>query len=203
MDEASAKQPVPAVLTEVESSAEDIVDLAVAGDRRSLVAEAERLRAETGGRRLAALAGSGIRPATVARLRQQARRLAGVARTGSFVDVALAANAVSQLMPAAYGRFQDPVPAAILTLDYLDREARFRAVAAQEKQVARAVTGLERAWAGVRPKVVEAGGKSEAAAYDRHVATMKRLPPGAAEQVRAEAVRGLELVDRLEQVFAR
>ncbi|HEY3206409.1 MAG TPA: hypothetical protein VGJ58_05615, partial [Gaiellaceae bacterium] len=60
-----------------------------------------------------------------------------------------------------------------------------------------------RTWNGVRAKVVAAGGKSEAAAYSRHVAAMRRLAPGAAKKVRAEAVHGLELVDQMEQVFAR
>jgi hypothetical protein len=203
VDEVSGKQPVPAILTSVESSAEDIVDLAVSRDRRNAVAEAERLEAATDGRRLAALTGAGVQAATIARLKERASRLARLAHNGAFVDVALAANSVSELMPGLYGRFQNPVPAAILTLDYLDREAQFRSIAGEDKQVARAVTELTRTWSGVRAKVVAAGGKSEAAAYSRHVAAMRRLAPGAAKTVRAEAVHGLELVDQMEQVFAR
>jgi hypothetical protein len=203
VDEVSGKQPVPAILTSVESSAEDIVDLAVSRDRRNAVAEAERLEAATDGRRLAALTRSGVRAATIARLKERASRLAWLAHNGAFVDVALAANSVSELMPGLYGRFQNPVPAAILTLDYLDREAQFRSLAGADKQVARAVTELARTWNGVRAKVVAAGGKREAAAYSRHVAAMRRLAPGAAKKVRAEAVHGLELVDQMEQVFAR
>jgi hypothetical protein len=116
--------------------------------------------------------------------------------------VLLAANSVSQLMPALYVHFADPVPPDIQALDYLDREAQFRSLAGQPAKVAAAVTELARTWSRVRPKVAAAGGAAEAAAYTAHVAALQRLSPTAAAKVQAEAVHGLDLVDRLEQVFA-
>jgi hypothetical protein len=195
------KAPTPAILTQTESSAEDLVDLALAGDRNGVIGEAARLARETNRSSTAALIRLGAPRATVARLRQRASHVYHLARSGSFVEILLAANAVSQLMPTLFGHFSNRVPTPILALDYFDREAEFRSLAREPEKVASAVKGIEQTWAGVRPKVIAAGGASEAAAYETHVATMKRLEPSDGRMVQAEARRGLELVDALERVF--
>ena len=200
---AFANAPLPTTLGEVESSAEDIVDYALSGDRADAVAESARLKAAANGPAAAALRRSGVPPDELIRLEQRANRVAQLTRAGSFIGIDLAANAISQLMPELYGRFRNPVPAAILELDYLDREAQLRSLAHQPRKVADAVEGLVRAWPQVRPKVIAAGGGKEAAAYSGHVAAMKQLEPDARKRVQAEAVRGLELVDELERVFTR
>jgi len=197
------KAPAPAILTQTESRAEDLVDLALAGDRTGVIREATRLARETNGSTIAPLTGLGVPRAKVARLSQRANHVYRLARSGSFVEILLAANGVSQLMPSLFGHFYDRVPTPILALDYLDREAELQSLARQPEKVASAVKGIEQTWAGVRPKVIAAGGVSEAAAYQTHVATMKRLEPTEGQKVRAEAVHGLELVDALEQVFTR
>ena len=202
-DAALVKTPPPAALTSVESSAEDIVDYALAGDRASLVAGAASLRAEANGEAAAALHRAGVPPPEVALLRRRSNRVATLARSGPFVAVALSANSVSQLMPVLYGHFRNRVPPAILKLDWLDREAQLRSLARQAPAVASAVAQLRRTWPPVRRKVVAAGGAHEAAAYDRHVAALSRLDPAAGTRVQAEASRGLELVDDLEHVFSR
>jgi len=199
---ALGKAPAPAILTQTESRAEDLVDLALAGDRNGVIGEAMRLDRETNSSSTATLTTLGVPRATVARLRQRASHVYRVARRGSFVEILLAANAVSQLMPALYGHFDVRVPTPILALDYLDREAEFRSLARQPEKVVSAVKAIEQAWARVRPKVIAAGGVSEAAAYETHVARMKRLERSEGQRLRAEAVHGLELVDALERVFA-
>lgn len=197
----SSKAPVPTSLTDVESAAEDIVDLALADDRRSVVARAAVLEAGASGSVTTALAQAGVPVARVALLKTRASRVAQLSRSGSFVGIALAANAVSELMPSFYARFQSRVPSSIFTLDYLDREAQLRSLARQQDRVAVAVKELGRTWAQVQAKVVAAGGTGEAAAYRAHVAAMKRLLPRGHAALQAEAVRGLALVDELEQVF--
>src|SRR5262245_31070981 len=92
-----AKAPAPAILTQTESRAEDLVDLALAGDRSGVIDEAARLARETNSSSTAALIGLGVPRATVARLRQRASRVYQLARGGSLVEILLAANAVSQL----------------------------------------------------------------------------------------------------------
>ena len=200
---ALARPPLPAILRAMESGAEDIVDFALAGDRASVVAEAARLRAAANSKAVESLARSGGIATKIAQLKGRLSRVAQLARAHSFIAVALAANAVSQLMPDLYSRFQDPVPSPILRLDYLDREAQLRSLAGQPEKIALAVRQLRPTWASVRPKVIAAGGAMEAGAYQRHVAAMNRLEATAAKRVQAEAVRGLELVDDLERVFVR
>jgi antitoxin (DNA-binding transcriptional repressor) of toxin-antitoxin stability system len=198
--EVDSSSAVPKRLAAAESGAEDTIAAALSGDRSAVVADVASLREATGGS-AKALASSGAPVAEVAELRRRTSRLVQVARTGSFVDVALAANAVSQLMPSLYRRFETRVPAEILTLDYLDREAQFRSLARQPAAVAVAVEQLGRTWAQVRTKVVAAGGAKEARDYQAHVARMERISPTAGRELQAEARRGLELVDQLESVF--
>jgi hypothetical protein len=202
---ALVKAPVPAILTATESSAEDLVDVALSGDRGEVVEIAASLKAKAkaNGPAASALTRAGVPAAKVDQLEQRANRVAQLAQHGSFIAVALAANAVSQLMPDLYGRFQDPVPPTILALDYLDREVQLRSIARQTAKVAAAIEELGPAWARVRPRVVAAGGASEAAAFQKHVVALERLDPDARTKVQAEAVRGLALVDELEQVFLR
>ena len=114
-----------------------------------------------------------------------------------------ASGAVSGLMAQLYGHFRDRVPPSVLTLDYLDREAQLRSLAGERKGVTNAVKRLEPTWAPLRRKVISAGGTKEAAAFDKHVAAMKRLVTGPLSGVRAEALHGLALVDQLEGVFTR
>jgi hypothetical protein len=199
----AGRPPVPASLGETESAAEDIIDFALAGDRSSVVASAVRLRRLARGRAAAALAGARVRSAVVSQFAQRADRVARLAPRAPLLDVALAANAVSQLMPSLYARFRDRVPPSILALDYLDREAEFRSMARQPERVAAAVAALARRWARVRAVVVHAGGVTEAAAYQAHVAAMRRLGSSSPQSLQHEAARGLELVDRMENVFRR
>lgn len=200
---AAGRPSVPASLGDTESAAEDIIDYVLARDRASVVATAASLRRLAHGPAAAALSGSGVPAARVALLGRRADTVARLAPRAELLDVALAANAVSELMPELYARFRDRVPAPILTLDYLDREAEFRSMARQPDRVAAAVAALARTWAPLRPAVVRAGGGGEAAAFQAHVAAMKRLLSGDRGKLQAEAARGLELVDRLENVFRR
>jgi hypothetical protein len=147
-----------------------------------------------------ALLASGASAGQLSALKLRSNRVSQLAQRGGFVQVALAANAVSQIMPGLYARFADPVPPAVLALDYLDREAQLRSLAGQ-RNVGSLVAKLASTWAGLRPKVVAKGGGKDAAAFDKHVAAMKRLATNGGKQLRAEAVNGLNLVDELETVF--
>jgi hypothetical protein len=195
--------PVPSSLKALESSAEDLVDEALAGHRVGVITTATELSTLANGPAAASLLRAGAPPATVQRLRQRAAVVHRLAANGSFPRVALAANAVSGLMPGLYARFRARVPPSVLTLDYLDREAQLRSVVAERENVARAIVQLASTWARLRAKVFAAGGGAQAAAYDRHVATMKHVVEGSLKRVRDEAVHGLTLVDELEAVFTR
>jgi hypothetical protein len=200
---ASASAPVPSSLKALESSAEDLVDEALAGHRGGVITTASELSTLANGPAAASLLRAGAPPATVQRLKQRAAVVHRLAANGAFVRVALAANAVSGLMPSLYARFRDRVPPSVLTLDYLDREAQLRSLVGERKNVAHAVVELVSTWRPLRAKVIAAGGRTQAAAYDKHVATMKRVVAGSLKRVRDEAVHGLALVDELEAVFTR
>jgi hypothetical protein len=198
-----AKKPVPESLKATESSAEDIVDFALSSDREAVVAGAAELKAAAYGPAARSLTRAGVPLAKIASLKQRAGRVARLARTGSFIEIALSANAVSQLMSALYAHFRDSVPATVLTLDYLDREAQLRSLAMQRGKVAEAVRALGPTWTRLKPKVIAAGGAREASAYQKHVVALQRLASGPPLKVQAEAVHGLALVDEIEQVFVR
>jgi hypothetical protein len=197
-----AMGPPPPALIAVESAAEDIVDLALARDRPRLVVTARQLQVDTTAAipvlRAAAATGEQLEA-----LRAHAAVVARVSRHRAFIDVALAANAVSRLMPALYARFAGPVPPNVLTLDYLDREAELDSLAGRRGLVTPIVAELARTWAALRSKVLARGGGRQAQAFTAHVAAMRRLAAAAAGRpLQAEAVNGLKLVDELEGVFA-
>lgn len=200
---ASASAPVPSTLKALESSAEDLVDEALAGHRAGVVTTASELSALANGPAAASLTRAGAPPVLVRRLRARAAVVHRLAPGAAFARVALAANAVSGLMPGLYARFRDRVPPAVLTLDYLDREAQLRSLVGERTNVAHAVAQLSSTWRGLRPRVIAAGGGAQAGAYDRHVATMVRVADGSLRRVREEALHGLALVDELEAVFTR
>jgi hypothetical protein len=193
---------VPESLQAVESGAEDVIEAALGSDRARVVAISGRLKAAAGGS-ATALDRAGVPHARVAQLVQRANRVSTLAPRGSYLAIVLAANAVSGLLPELYRRFSGPVPALLLELDYLDRDAQFRSLAGQNDRVLLAVRTLARTWLHLRPKVVAAGGGDLAQAYDRHVAAMKRRGAGAGKRLELEAVHGLELVDSLERVLLR
>ncbi len=198
----ASKPPVPPGLVELESAAEDIVDLALAGNRAAALSKAAELRAAARGPVAARLERAGVPPATVLELRTRAGRVASVARSAAPVTIALAANSVSGLMSRLYAHFASRVPPAILRLDYLDREVQLRALAHQPSRVTASVKALASTWSSVEPKVLAAGGTSQAGSYRAHVARLRRLAQVGGREIDAEATRGLALVDELERVFS-
>jgi hypothetical protein len=200
---ARTRPPVPPSLTALESSAEDLVDVALAHDRARVIATASTLAASAGNATARALLDAGTPPADVAALRAHVALTARLSRSGAYTSIALASNAVSGLVAALYARFADPVPAAVRRLDYLDREAQLRSLAGQGKAVPPVVARLAATWAPLRQPAIAHGGRTVAAAYGRHVAAMQRLAHAPGSAFRHEAVNGLNLVDELETVFSR
>lgn len=200
----SQRRPVPASLKTAESAAEDVVGLGEHGKRSGVVRKARELKRNADGAATRALRSAGVSPQELAVFRARASRVAELAPNAPFVDVSLAANHVSQLMPGFYARFSDPVPPSVLRLDYLDREAQLRSVAGQPLPVKAAVKDLDSTWTRLRPKVVESGGGKVARQYDRHVGAMKRLAVSTDDkELQQEAVHGLDLVDLLEGIFLK
>lgn len=179
------------------------MDVALAHDRARVVAMASALAASARGASTTALQSAGVPHASVTAVREQATRVARLSHTAPYTAIALAANAVSELVVGLYAHFSDPVPVAVRKLDYLDREAQLRSLAGQGKAVSPIVARLAATWAPLRPSVVGHGGGTVAAAYSRHVTAMQHLAAGPGSAFRHEAVNGLNIVDELEAVFSR
>jgi hypothetical protein len=201
--EAGARPPVPASLTALESSAEDMVDVALAHDRARVVVMGGTLRSNAGAATIAALANAGASPAEIAAVRTRVAAVARLSHAGPFTSIALASNAVSGVVAGLYAHFDDRVPVAVRRLDYLDREAQLRSLAGQRAAVQPVVARLAATWKPLRSAVVQHGGRTVAAAYARHVAAMGRLARKPGGAFRSEAVNGLNIVDELETVFSR
>lgn len=197
---AAATSTVPKSLMRTETAAEDVIGFLEKGQPAKSRSEARIMRQLAHGTAADALRTSGVPPATIVALQQRVDRVARLSASGApALRVSLAANAVSKMMPALYGRYLDPVPSAVLKLDYLDREIQLRAQAGQTAKVKAAAAELARTWQQLRPQVVKAGGAKVAAAYDRHVTALQRGATTTA--VSKQALHGLDIVDQIEGVF--
>jgi hypothetical protein len=197
-----ARGRVPRALAETESAAEDLVDFARAKKRAKVVKGAEQLRRVVQVRAAATLEKSKVPQALISSLETRAQSIVQISATAGFLEIALAANQVSGLMPQLYAHYADPIPPEVLKLDYLDREAQFRSIAKDQFHTLRAIKDLSSTWNALRPKVVKAGGANAAARFSRHVEEMRALARTFKRAgIRKEAAKGLALVDVLERVF--
>jgi hypothetical protein len=200
--EQETKGPIPPSLNTVESAAEDTIDFAHARNRAKVIATTRKLQRTAAGRASADLRKAGVPADTITALQDRARLVSSLARTAGFLRLSLGANQVSALMPELFAHYSTPIPPAVQRLDYVDREAQLRSRAGDETSVSAAVDDLVATWAVLKADVIKAGGAKVAARFSRHVAAMRRLAKGSdAAALQAEAGRGLELVDRLEETF--
>lgn len=201
-DPAATSSPAPESFAAVESAAEDIIDLALAGDRAGAIAQAgelDRLAQGEAGR--AALA-AGVSPAVVDELEARAAEVARIAPSAPLLDLALAANRAFELVPELFQPFESDVPVEVLRLDYLDFEAKLQATSGSGAAATAAVERLAEAWRSLQAAVDDRD-KGVAASFTTHVRTMRELAGrGALDALAAEAQHGLDLVDLVEQAFA-
>jgi hypothetical protein len=194
---------VPSTLDAVESGAEDTIDFARQGSRAKVVRTARELQRDLGPASTD-LRKAGVESDRIAALEARVRVLQSLAPHGDFDRISLAANQISALMPEFFGRYHVPVPPDVLELDYLDREAQLRSVVGDADTVSSAVQQLASTWAGLRRRVIDAGGRRLAARFSRHVALMRhKAGDPKSRALQKEAAVGLELVDELEHQFRK
>jgi hypothetical protein len=199
----AGRQPIPASLRTAESASEDIIDLALQHDRAGVVARAKALKAVADGPAAAALRTSGAPAAEIVEFQRRAAAVARVAADAPLLAVALASNAAFELVPAFFARYDDPVPATVLKLDYLDFAAKLRSLQGDGRGLEAAVRSLERTWGQLRPHVVAAGGEKVAPLFDAHVDAMRALAANRRPaRTQKEAQHGLDLVDTVESVYS-
>jgi hypothetical protein len=195
---------VPPALVAIKSNAEDLVDLARERKRAKVVATATRLTSLARDRGGPTLEKAKVSDVLIEALEAQAQSLAGIASHGDFLQIALAANQISGLMPHIYEYYSGPLPPDVLKLDYLEREAQLRPLAREPALTRRAVDQLSSTWNELRSAVAKAGGGQAAARYSDHVEKMQELVRAFDRRaIRNEATRGLRLINELERVFRR
>ncbi len=200
---AAAANGIPDSLRTVEGGAEDTTDFALAGERAQAVDAANALNDAAQGQAAKDLAAAGVSSAQISELQARAAEVAKLAPIAEPIEVALAANRAFKLVPGFFAVYSDPVPADVIQLDYLDFEAKLEALAGDRTKAADAVGQLDRTWSSLRSQVVAAGGDVAAASFDTHVAEMRELLHTASDtQLADEAQHGLDLVDRIEVVYA-
>jgi hypothetical protein len=202
--EEAGPRSVPRSLSRAESAAEDSIDLILAGQRDKAVKSAGALD-ELAQRDLAHDLEGIASKEELGELQARAGELAKIAPTGEPIAVALAANHAFELIAQLFGRFQSAVPGTVLVLDYLDFEAKLRALAHEIDPVRATVTRLTTTW-GELTKTFPSGDKAAAARgrFDAHVAAMTSLATAGTDfdGLAKEAQHGLDLVDELEEVYA-
>jgi hypothetical protein len=204
-DKTPAKRPIPHSLRVVESGAEDTTDFVLAGERAKAVKSANALNDAAQGDAAKDLADADVPPAQIDELKVRAAELKRIVARDTPIRVALAANRTFELVPDFFAVYTDRVPAGVTRLDYLDFEAKLRALAGDRGRVADAVGGLRVAWKELRKKVRRARPTGSAARdhFDAHVRTMRDLVAADAslERIAREAQHGLDLVDEIEAVY--
>ena len=202
--QSDGRRSVPRSLSKAESAAEDTIDLVLAGQRDKAVRSAGSLDKLAHGDLAGDLEGVATKE-ELGELQARAAELAKIAPAGDPVAVALAANHAFEIVARLFGKFRSDVPAAVLTLDYLDIEAKLRATAREVDPFRSAVTRLSATW-GELSKTVPPGEKAAAARrrFDDHVAAMTVLAAAGTdfERMVDEAQHGLDLVDDLEAVYS-
>jgi hypothetical protein len=197
------RRSVPGSLTKAESAAEDTVDLILAGKRDQAVRSASDLDKLAHGDLEHELGGTASKE-ELGEFQARAAEVARIAPDGEPIAVALAANRAFELVVRFFGRYQTDVPGSVLFLDYLDFEAKLRALAHELDPVRAAVDQLSKTWSELA-KSFPSGEKATAARmqFDAHVATMATLVAAGTDfdGMAKEAQHGLDLVDELEAVY--
>ena len=200
----AGQRSIPRSLSRAESAAEDSIDLILAGKRDKAVKSAATLD-DLAQRDLARDLEGIASKEELGELQARASELAKIAPTGEPIEVALAANHAFELVAQLFGKFQSAVPGTVLVLDYLDFEAKLRALAHEIDPVRTTVTRLSTTW-GELLKTYPSGDKASAARgrFEAHVAAMTSLATAGTDfdGLAKEAQHGLDLVDELEEVYA-
>jgi hypothetical protein len=189
--------PVPSNLEPIVAGARDAFDAARAGDAESLARDTLMIRTQW----------AHLRPQTAAPAPLVATMDAAVARLGAatVTDRLLAARAATLVIAATadlYRRQAPVVPAELLDLDRLGRDLIVDGLANDQAGASRDAAWLAQVWESLRPRVLQAGGETEAAAYDGAVQRIAgAIAASDAVDLVVQADNSLRLIDSLEGRF--
>jgi hypothetical protein len=198
---ATAKRTVPPEVRDFEAQAEDAYDVAFGGDVAGVQTAAASMAKlwKTTLRRM--VDHDGLSDASLHALDGSLAQLSSLSATSKDnVALARAANAVTGTMDDVVALYHPKVPPTIITLDFLGRELVLDCAKGSDLRAAWAhLRTLKAEWLGLRPKVLQVGGKDQAAGVDDALsgaasALAAHDWPGLLKQAQAE----LELVDAIE-----
>ena len=194
---------VPSSLRRAESATEDSIDLILAGKREKTIRSAQTFDKLAHGELADDLEGKATKE-ELGELQARAAELLRIAPDGEPLAVALAANRAFELVAGFFGRYETEVPGAVLLLDYLDFEAKLRALGHELDPFRAIVDRLSKTWSGVSSSLPSgADAVTARGRFDAHVAAMTSLAAAGTDfdGMAREAQHGLDLVDELEAVY--
>ena len=201
-EEREGQKSIPRSLSRAESAAEDSIDLVLAGNREKAIRSATTLD-QLAQRDLAKDLEGVASKEELGELQARAAELARIAPSGEPIAVALAANHAFELIAQLFGKFHSDVPGSVLVLDYLDFEAKLRALAHDIDPLRATVARQSATWSELA-KTFPSGDKAGAVRgrFDAHVAAMTSMAAAGTDfdGMAREAQHGLDLVDELEEV---
>jgi hypothetical protein len=194
-----AKAGIPKAVLDFEALAEDTYDKALSGDAGGVKAAAASMQSRWKKLRKTVMR-AGLKDASARSLDKSVARLASLsASTASNLQLARAANAVTDTMDDIFALYHPKAPPELMTLDFLGRELVLDARTPDLHAGATHRQELQSEWAGVRPKVIKAGGEKEATGVDDALAAADRaIAQGDEAGLEKQAQAELELVDAIE-----
>ncbi len=182
-----------------EALAEDTYDKALSGDAGGVHAAAASIQSRWKKLRKTVVR-AGLKEASARALDRSVARLVSLsASAADTLQLARAANAVTDTMDDIFALYHPKAPPELMTLDFLGRELMLDARTPDLHAGAAHRKDLQSEWAGVRPKVIKAGGEKEATGMDDTLAAADRaIAQGDQAELEKQAQSELELVDAIE-----
>jgi hypothetical protein len=201
--EDGAVDPIPPALATVESAAETGFDAALAANRAQM-ATAANLASNAWADYSKRAAADGVPTDAIASTTAAIAALATLVTSNApTLEIARAFNAVSAPMARIYAVYKPPVPENLLDMDYLGRELRLDARAADLQHATTNLDALTNQWTAFRSRVVAAGGTTQALQMDGSLAQARAaIVASDAAALEQAAVAQAEAVDAIEALFA-
>jgi hypothetical protein len=195
----NAARTVPKAVLDFEAKAEDAYDTALKGDIAGVRAAAAAL-GDLWKKLRKIMQRDGLSSAKIRALDKAVARFSSLSATSTDgVQLARAANAISDTMDDVFELYHPKVPPTLISLDFLGREIVLDCKESALHSAATHLKALEAEWAGIRAKVVKAGGGAQATNLDDALAAARKAIDArdwAKLEKQAQAV--LDLVDSME-----
>ena len=193
---------VPTILLDIEDTAEDAFDHALAGNVLAVRADASKLATSWSSFRATAIA-DGVSQADAASLDAAIAALPQAASANKTpVELARAADTVSAPMDRLFAVYNPASPPVLLKLDYLGREVQLDARSSDFSGASTHRSEAAAAWNAIRSQVESKGGATQATEFDASLASMDAaIQAKDATALESAAVHELNLVDDIEKLF--